>query len=425
MNDQRKDAGQTPADAAARPSSASSASSGLALRNRAEEQARTMVQTSLSAQTPEEIQRLLHELQVHQIELEMQNEELRLAQEALVEQKERYFNLYDLAPVGYCTLSEEGLILEINLTATTLLGVPRGGLVKQPISRFILAEDQDIFYLLRRKLVEAGEPRECELRLIKQGGACFWAHLTANLDRDKHGSPVCRIVLSDITGSKLAEEELRRSESYSKTLLNEVHHRVKNNLQVIVSLLSLEKMRSESTQTMMALSAMQDRIRAMAVLHESLYRCGDFAGVDLGTYLGQVARQTFHSVQVSPCAVQLRLTLNTVVVELDAAMACGLLLCELISNSLKHGFPEGRTGEVCVTLHCNEATAQWCLRVSDTGIGLPADFATSQQSSLGLQLVAILSSQLEGHFEIGPGAVFAVTFEAIAPSASSGTGVVE
>ena len=93
---------------------------------------------------------MLHELRVHQIELEMQNEELRRAQAELDAARARYFDLYDLAPVGYCTLSEQGLILEANLTAATLLGVARGALVKQPFTRFILKEDQDIYYLHRK-----------------------------------------------------------------------------------------------------------------------------------------------------------------------------------------------------------------------------------------------------------------------------------
>jgi PAS domain-containing protein len=117
-------------------------------RRQAEEIARKeAVQTSedLESRSPEGIRQTLHELRVHQIELEMQNEELRRAQAELEAARARYFDLYDLAPVGYCTLSEQGLILETNLTAATLLGVARGALVQQPISRFIFPEDQDLY----------------------------------------------------------------------------------------------------------------------------------------------------------------------------------------------------------------------------------------------------------------------------------------
>ena len=159
-------------------------------------------------------ERTLHELQIHQVELEMQNEELRLAQADLgAAQAElnaaraRYFDLYDLAPVGYCTLSEQGVVREANLTAATMLGMTREALVKKPVSRFILKEDQDIYYLHRKQLFETGRPQACELRMIKKDGASFWARLTATVVQDPDGTSVCRVVLSDITERKLQENE--------------------------------------------------------------------------------------------------------------------------------------------------------------------------------------------------------------------------
>ena len=146
------------------------------------------------ALSPEQIRKTLHELRMHQIELEMQNEELRTAQVEIEAARARYFDLYDLAPVGYCTLSEQGLILEANLTAATLLGTARDALIKQPISRFILKDDQDIYYLHRKKLFETGEPQECELRLVKSDGTRFWAHLTGTAAQAEDGAPVCRVV---------------------------------------------------------------------------------------------------------------------------------------------------------------------------------------------------------------------------------------
>lgn len=154
------------------------------LRRQAEEKAAEIAE-NLETLSPEETRRVLHELSVHQIELEMQNEELRTAQAELSVARARYFDLYDLAPVGYCTISEEGLILEANLTAASLLDVVRGTLVKQPISRFILKGDQDIYYLYQKQLFDshsassgqAGAIRACELRMVKKTGrhsGCGW-----------------------------------------------------------------------------------------------------------------------------------------------------------------------------------------------------------------------------------------------------------
>ncbi len=171
-----------------------------------------------AALSPGEIRKTLHELRVHQIELEMQNEELRTAQAGIEAGRDRYFDLYDLAPVGYCTLSEQELILDANLTAATLLGTTRGLLVKQPISRFILKEDQDIYYLHRKQLFETGEPQKYDLRLVKPDGAFFWAHLKATAAQAEDGAPLCRVVISDITGRKQAEKALtQKSKLLEKT----------------------------------------------------------------------------------------------------------------------------------------------------------------------------------------------------------------
>jgi len=123
--------------------------------------------------TPMAVRQAFNELHVHQIELEMQNEELRRAQLELDMARARYFDLYDLAPVGYCTLNEQGLIMEANLTAATLLGVIRGVLAGQPISRFILKEDQDGYYQQRKQLFATGETQSLELRMVKKEGAVF------------------------------------------------------------------------------------------------------------------------------------------------------------------------------------------------------------------------------------------------------------
>jgi len=178
-------------------------------------------------------------LRTHQVELEMQNQELGRIHRELDISHTRYFDLYDLAPVGYCTLSKQGLIIEANLTAATMLGVPRGALVKQPLSRFILADDQDIYHRGRKNLFKtpsADSPSSqqvCELRMIKQDGITFWAHLamttSPNLSTPLHlspqasslrqgsgqgeqagqdgdNAPVCRVVLSDITDLKQTNE---------------------------------------------------------------------------------------------------------------------------------------------------------------------------------------------------------------------------
>ena len=184
----------------------------VSLRQKAEAHFREREDRSsekLDSLSPESMRTILHELRVHQIELEMQNEELLAAQADLDASRAHYFDLFDMAPVGYITVSESGLILEANLTAAALFGVERRLLVKQRVSRFILKEDQDIFYLLGNPLPEPGVAQTCDLRMQKADGAAFWAHLKRVSERDERGEPRCRFVFSDITWRKQAEEDVR------------------------------------------------------------------------------------------------------------------------------------------------------------------------------------------------------------------------
>jgi PAS domain S-box-containing protein len=197
MCDNQHNSGQGPIDPAT-------------LRKHAEEQARTMEPISLSTLTHEDIQRMLHELRVRQIELEMQNEELRTAQAQIDAERTRYFDLYDHVPVGFCTLSEKGLILKANLTTATLLATTRSELVTQPLIRFIHNDDQDIYDLHRKRLLETGTIQKCDLRLVKPDGGYIWAHLKGTVDQADDGAPLYCVVLNDITQQKHAEEENRR-----------------------------------------------------------------------------------------------------------------------------------------------------------------------------------------------------------------------
>ncbi|MBI5602888.1 MAG: PAS domain S-box protein [Deltaproteobacteria bacterium] len=153
---------------------------------------------------------MIHELEVHQIELEMQNEELRRAQEELEASRARYFDLYALAPVGYLTLSEQGLILEANLTATQLLGVKKKQLAGQPVSRFIFRDDQDIYYLFRKQLFERQIPLTIELRMAGEDGRPFWVQMKAKVAYDSGGALGWRATMSDISDRKRAEAGLQQ-----------------------------------------------------------------------------------------------------------------------------------------------------------------------------------------------------------------------
>ena len=163
--------------------------------------------------------RVKHSLNVQRVQLEMQNEELRLSQASLDASRARYFDLYDLAPVGYCTLSEAGLILEANLTSANLLGLTRKALVKQQIFRFICKQDRDRYHLLHNRLIKTEEPQACESRMIKTDGTQLWVHLAATAVRVED-SLIFRIVMTDITARKQAEEALLKAGDLQRAIFN-------------------------------------------------------------------------------------------------------------------------------------------------------------------------------------------------------------
>ncbi len=171
---------------------------------------------------PEIARRLLHDLRVHQAQLEMQNEELRNVQAALDAARARYFELYDMAPVAYCTVSEHGLILQANLTAASLLGIARSALVGRAFYRFIFAGDVDGYHLQRKTLLETGQPMACDLRMAKHDGSRFWAHLSVTVVEEADGTPEFRIMLSDVTERKAVEAELAQERFLLHALMNSV-----------------------------------------------------------------------------------------------------------------------------------------------------------------------------------------------------------
>lgn len=183
------------------------------LRSRAEATVlkyRADVPNALAPMPVAETQRLIHELQVHQVELEMQNDELSRARAELEEARRHYFDLYHLAPVGYCILSREGLVLEANLTAVNMLDLALSTLIRKPITRYIHKNDLDIYYLHLKQLYEFNRSTACELRMVKKDGTPFWVQLTSTPPEAGHGEgreSACRVVLSDITERRRVGEE--------------------------------------------------------------------------------------------------------------------------------------------------------------------------------------------------------------------------
>jgi PAS domain S-box-containing protein len=228
-------------------------SNGSELRQRAEKQMRAESSDSeeIAGMSPKEMTKLIHELRVHQIELKMQNEELRRIQEELEEARDRYSHLYDFSPVGYLTVNEKGLVEEANLTFATLMGMERSAVVGNPFSRFIQREDQDVYYLNFQRLLESGDLQSFKLRLTKNDGSDFFTSLECILIRENDNDPKqIRIVVSDITEQKELEWRLRqvqKMESIAK-LAGGIAHQFNNALFVVTATTDLLEMQVPSDE---------------------------------------------------------------------------------------------------------------------------------------------------------------------------------
>jgi two-component sensor histidine kinase len=216
----------------------------------------------------------------------------------------------------------------------------------------------------------------------------------------------------DITARKRAEEQIKASLAEKEVMLREIHHRVKNNLQVISSLVSLQADSLTDERMREEFNDVRDRVRSMALIHEKLYQTSDLAQLNFADYAASLLHSLWRSHGALAEKVRLNLALAPVTLSIETAMPCGLILNELAGNALKHAFPGSNGGEVTVGLEYDVLTGAVCLHVHDNGVGLPAGLDWRQSPSLGLHLVQILAGQLCGTVAtgIGPGAEFSVTF---------------
>jgi two-component system sensor kinase len=328
----------------------------------------------------------------------------RQAKDALRASEQRFKSIFETEPECVKLVGKDGFLLEMNAAGLAMLEATSLDDVKsRPLTEFLLPEYRAGFVALHQSAMAGGIGR-LEFEIVGLRGTRRWLETHAAPIRDGMGAVTMMIgVTRDITDRKRSDQALIASLHEKEALLKEVHHRVKNNLQVITSLLRLEAGRDVEPSTKSVLKEMQGRIQSMALLHEALYRSGTFASVDLGAYLKQLAGQSFRTLVAEPGVIQLHVDAAPVRVDMDQAMPCGLIVNELISNCLKHGFPDGRAGEVRVDLLAIDGGEEIHLRVSDTGVGLPENYDVAHSTSLGLRLVSDLARQLQGTLSIGPG----------------------
>jgi PAS domain S-box-containing protein len=262
--------------------------------------------------------------------------------------------------------------------------------------------------------IEQTKSRTLELENLCKDGSTVPVEVKVTFLRDADGQPSGLLgVTRDISERKKAEELIKTSLREKEVLLKEIHHRVKNNLQIISSLLSLQAGYIEDQQALKIFRESEERVRSMALIHEKLYQSDNLAQIDFAEYIRELAGHLFRSYNAAARGIQLDIQSDDIWLNINTAVPCGLILNELIANSLKHAFPKDRRGEIHIRL-CTDHDDQLTLRVGDEGIGFPEELDFRHTTSLGLQLVNMLVNQLDGSIELhrSQGTTFELTFAA-------------
>lgn len=314
--------------------------------------------------------------------------------------EDRLERVVEGAPCAMVMIDQRGTLILVNGEAERLFGYSRAELLGCPI---------EILIPERFRAAHAGYRRHYQdtpaMRPMGQGRSLFARHkdgteIPVEIGLNPILMPEGPCVLAsvvDISARRQAEAAIERALSEKTVLLNEIHHRVKNNLQVVAGLLSLQAAKSLNAEVKQQLLESQGRIQSMALIHLLLYESKDFTQVKLGPYLQRLSSLLGRSFDISDRTISFQWDCDEVVLDLNRAIPCGLILNELMTNALKHAFPDGRRGTIRVSLK-RPADGTVVLAVHDDGVGLPPDFEIGAASTLGLELSGLLAEQLHGSF---------------------------
>ncbi len=304
-----------------------------------------------------------------------------------------------------------GEIADTNNSASFQLHYSSQELLENPIWNLIVPEEHDKFKDIFSRAEEMPLKRQFTLEslFIKKNGSHIPFEVNVSLVQFSDSS-YSVLVARDITERKIAEDQLKSSLKEKEVLLKEIHHRVKNNLQIISSLLNLQTEQIQDPRDLEIFRESQDRIKSMAIIHEQLYQSQDLAHINFASYIQSMMVHLFNSYSAHSRIINLKTSLEQINFEIDTAIPCGLIINELVSNSLKHAFKGRDSGEISIEL--KNFNDKYRLVISDNGIGF--DLSKLENStSLGLKLVRSLVDQLEGDLEIKSdnGSEFIITFE--------------
>ncbi|NVN89306.1 MAG: PAS domain S-box protein [Desulfuromonadales bacterium] len=320
--------------------------------------------------------------------------ERRQAEQALQESEEQFRVLAETSPAAIL-LFQGGQVVYVNPAAERLTGYTEEELLRMRCGEWL----HDDFRGLVWEMASAQHrdlqiPAEYELRYVTKSSEERWVLFSAGRIEYK-GKPAGIATMFDITSRKRAEEQVSASLREKEILLHEIHHRVKNNLQIVSTLLDLQSDYIVDEQARGYFRESQDRINSMALIHEKLYQSKDFASIDFAVYMESLIDHLFKSYVIEQNRISLEIDVGEVNLGIDEVIPCGLIVNELVSNSLKHAFPDGRSGTITVRCRRDEGE-RIVLAVADNGVGMQPGLDIKNADTLGLQLVDMLAKQLRG-----------------------------
>jgi PAS domain S-box-containing protein len=316
--------------------------------------------------------------------------------------EERFRLVVEATPNALVMVNRAGLIEMVNAQAEHMFGYSRTELLGQPVEMLLPEPLRANHPRLRGSFYADASSRPMgagrDLNAVRKDGVEFPVEIGLNPIETDEGTMVLAGVV-DISDRKREEERLRAALKEKEILLGEIHHRVKNNLQIVHSLLDLQSASISDPAAVEMLRDGQNRIRSMALIHQLLYFSKDFARVDFATFLDNLIPTLVSSYAIESDRFTISINAADGQLPLNAAVPCGLIANELISNAFKHAFPGERRGEITIELN-RDGTDHAVLMVSDDGIGIPDDLVLESTSTFGLQLVMLLADQLGGELEI-------------------------
>ncbi|MGD0282673.1 MAG: PAS domain S-box protein [Dissulfurispiraceae bacterium] len=318
----------------------------------------------------------------------------------LREEEERFRSVFETAAIGVALESLEGHWLKVNSSLCRMVGYSDQELSAMTFSAITHPDDMEIDIAYKKHLL-TGEFSyyHREKRCLHKNGHIVWMHLSVSLVRDVHQKPSYFLTLiEDITERKKVEHQIKQSLREKEALLREIHHRVKNNMAVVSSLLSLEARKIKDASVRSLFEESRQRVKAMALVHEKLYQTKDLSSINFEDYMKSIISEIISLYRINTNAITAEINIENIELDLDAAVPCGLIINELLTNAFKYAFPDNRRG--ILSINFTKTDGSYTLIIKDNGVGLPEGFDYKQASTLGLQLVDILTGQLGGTLQI-------------------------